>query len=416
VQDSAFLLKNITMIFSVPLSRILLSLAIVLLGSLVSCKGQPASTQIQTNSQGKIGGSCEGCELIFVGMPAEIRAVDTSAGWTEKGQRLLIAGTIYQADGVSPAPGVILYYWQTDATGLYAPAAGQEQRTLPHGHIRGWVKTDEKGRYEIYTIRPGAYPREPMPAHVHFFLLEPGANEAYYTEDLNFDDDPLLIAHLKKYPPENRGGSGIARILLRDGIQVAEHDIRLGLNIPNHPKAARTESGLAVGEDQPSFIPFHAYGPDKGTRTCPVCKYGRYHGLLYFVGNRPNWQVIRSWLTFLERESAIRQQYLKVYFIYANEQDYSKAARERELENLGRELGIQRVALTFAPSVLDEKTELHLNKIDATTEGVFVIYRHRRIVARFENLPPTEENFALISSTLDKTRGNYFELQELPHN
>lgn len=74
------------------------------------------------------------------------------------------------------------------------------------------------------------------------------------------------------------------------------------------------------------------------------------------------------------------------------------------------------MALTFAPSVLDEKTELHLNKIDATTEGVFVIYRHRRIVARFENLPPTEENFALISSTLDKTRGNYFELQELPHN
>lgn len=410
------MLKNATMIFSVPLSQTLISLAIVLLGTLVSCKGQPASLQVQTISKGKIGGSCEGCELIFVGMPAEIDAVDTSAGWAEKGQRLLIAGTIYQADGVTPAPGVILYYWQTDATGLYAPAAGQDQRTLPHGHIRGWVKTDENGRYEIYTIRPGAYPTEPMPAHVHFFLLEPGANEAYYTEDLNFDDDPLLIEHLKKYPPENRGGSGIARILLRDGIQVAEHDIRLGLNIPNHPAAARTESGLAVGEDQPSFIPFHAYGPDKGTRTCPVCKYGRYHGLLYFVGNRPNWQAIRSWLTFLEKESAIRQQYLKVYFIYANEQDYSKAARERELENLGRELGIQRVALTFAPSVLDEKTELHLNKIDATTEGVFVIYRHRRIVARFENLPPTEENFALISSTLDKTRGNYFDLQELPHN
>ncbi|MCF1716822.1 hypothetical protein L0U88_19425 [Flavihumibacter sp. RY-1] len=296
------------MIFSVPLSQTLISLAIVLLGTLVSCKGQPVSSQVQTISKGKIGGSCEGCELIFVGMPAEIKAVDTSAGWSEKGQRLLIAGTIYQADGETPAQGVVLYYWQTDVNGLYTPAAGQDQLTLPHGHIRGWVKTDEKGRYEIYTIRPGAYPRESMPAHVHFFLLEPGANEAYYTEDLNFDDDPLLITHLKKYLPENRGGSGIARILLRDGIQVAEHDIILGLNIPNHPKVARTGSGLAVGEDQPSFIPYHAYGPDKGTRTCPVCKYGRYHGLLYFVGNRPDWPAIRSWLTYLEKESAIRQQ------------------------------------------------------------------------------------------------------------
>jgi protocatechuate 3,4-dioxygenase beta subunit len=74
------------------------------------------------------------------------------------------------------------------------------------------------------------------------------------------------------------------------------------------------------------------------------------------------------------------------------------------------------VALTFAPSVLDKETEMHLNKIDATTAGVFVIYRHRRIVARFENLPPTKENFSLISNTLEKTRGNYFDLQELPHD
>jgi protocatechuate 3,4-dioxygenase beta subunit len=404
------------MICSASLSRILISLAILLLGTLVSCKGQPGSTQVQTSSKEKIGGACEGCELIYVGMPAEIDAVDTSAGWAEKGQRLLIAGTIFQADGKTPAPGVVLYYWQTDASGLYSPAAGLDKRVLAHGHIRGWVKTDEKGQYEIYTIRPGAYPGESLPAHVHFFLLEPGANDAYYTEDLNFDDDPLLIAHLKKYPSENRGGSGIARILLRDGMQVAEHDIIVGLNIPNHPKAIRTGSGLPVGEDQPSFIPFHAYGPDKGTRTCPVCKYGRYHGLLYFVGNRPDWQAIRSWLSFLERESVIRQQYLKVYFIYANEQDYSKAKRVKELENLGRELGIQQVALTFAPSVRDEETEMYLNKIDAGTEGLFVIYRHRRIVARFENLAPTKENFALVSRTLDKTKGNYFDLQELPHN
>lgn len=82
----------------------------------------------------------------------------------------------------------------------------------------------------------------------------------------------------------------------------AEHNIIPGLNIPNYPETKKSEkqSGLQLGEDNPSFIPYHAFNPDKGTRACPVCKYGRYHGIVYFVGNNPNWNDIKKWLTFLE--------------------------------------------------------------------------------------------------------------------
>ncbi|MBK8355591.1 MAG: hypothetical protein IPL13_09540 [Saprospiraceae bacterium] len=69
-------------------------------------------------------------------------------------------------------------------------------------------------------------------------------------------------------------------------MQVAEHNIILGLNIiPNYPQInqSKLNSGLEIGEDNPSFTPFHAFGPDKGTRTCPVCKYGRFHGIVYFI-------------------------------------------------------------------------------------------------------------------------------------
>lgn len=124
--------------------------------------------------------------------------------------------------------------------------------------------------------------------------------------------------------------------MLKDNLQIAEHNIVLGLNIPNYPKKLTvvSKSGLNVGEDQPSFIPFHAYGPDRGTQTCPVCKYGRYHGIIYFVGNNTNWNEVKNWLQFLEQESKNRKKYLKVYFVYGSDKDYNKYPRLSLLEKL----------------------------------------------------------------------------------
>jgi len=191
----------------------------------------------------------------------------------------------------------------------------------------------------------------------------------------------------------------------------------LGLNIPNYPNKGQIEkqSGLNIGEDQPSFIPFHAYGPDKGTQTCPVCKYGRYHGIVYFVGNNPNWGEIKSWLQFLEQESIKRKRYLKAYFVYGNENSYNKDKRQNQLAQLGKELNIKNVALTFVPSFWDTKTEANLNKINPAVENTFTIYKHRSIIDKYIDLKPTEANFRLLSMTLDNTKGAYFELPEPKH-
>lgn len=75
-----------------------------------------------------------------------------------------------------------------------------------------------------------------MPAHIHLSIKEPDIENEYYTDEINFDDDKLLIPYSRKNKFENRGGSGIVRVLLKDSLQIAEHDIVLGLNIPNYPK------------------------------------------------------------------------------------------------------------------------------------------------------------------------------------
>ena len=396
------------------------ALFVLPLCGLPGCNGQTksdAATQKNSGEKKIIGGGCDGCELMFVGMPANVSPVDTSIGWKEKGQKLLVTGKVYKIDGKTPAPNVIIYYWQTDNNGYYSPTKGMDEKAKRHGHIRGWVKTDLDGSYSIYTIKPLPYPNTDIPAHIHTSIKEPNIENEYYIDEFIFDDDKLLTGEKRK-ALKNRGGSGVLRVLNSGDLQIAEHNIILGLNIPNYPETNKSEkqSGLEIGEDNPSFIPYHAFGPDKGTRTCPVCKYGRFHGIIYFVGNNPNWNDIKKWLTFLEQESVIRSKYLKAYFVYGNEKKYKKDIRQKELENIGRDLNLKNIALTFVPSMTDTESEVNLNKINSSLENTFVIFKHSTIIDKFINFKATADNFKIISSTLDKTKGDYFNLSEPKHD
>jgi protocatechuate 3,4-dioxygenase, beta subunit len=389
---------------------------------LLSCNGQvkpkaASSVKLVTDTAKIVGGGCDGCELMYIGMPDKIDAIDTSAGWKESGQKLLVTGKVLQTDGRTPAVNVIIYYWQTDNNGFYSPKQGMNEKAKRHGHIRGWVKTDAGGNYSIYTIKPAPYPNETIPAHIHIAIKEPGISNEYYIDEFVFDDDKLLTS-AKRKALENRGGSGILRLVNADGLLVAEHNIILGLNIPNYPVKQNTmlQSGLQIGEDNPSFIPCHAWGADKGSRACPVCKYGRYHGIIYFVGNHPDWGDIKKWLLFLEEQSTYRSKYLKAYFVYGNAINYNKDKRQKELEDIGKELNLQNIALTYVPSFADTESEVNLNKINDEADNTFIIFKNVKIVDKFINLKATKENFQLLSSVLDTTKGNYFQFNSVSHD
>lgn len=186
-------------------------------------------------STGPVGGPFENGDFYRIGMPDQIASVDTSPGWDQAGQKLLVQGTIYNKDGRTPAPGVILYYHHTDIQGLYPNRQDLDPRVVRHGYIRGWVRSDAQGHYAIYTVRPAPYPGTDMPAHIHPSITEPDIDHAYYIDEFVFDDDPLLTA-AKRNALENRGGSGILRVVQRGDLHVANHDIILGMNIPDYPE------------------------------------------------------------------------------------------------------------------------------------------------------------------------------------
>ena len=367
---------------------------------------------ISSLAQGQlVGGGCDGCELMYVDMPEKISHESKSPAWNSEGQKLMITGTVYQTDGKTPAPNVIIYYWQTDRNGFYSDQINLNPKAKRHGYIRGWVKSNSKGHYEIYTIRPGAYPNRSEPAHIHLSIKEPNIKDEYYVDALIFDDDILITSQYRQKQP-NRGGSGVLRTLSAANKLIAEHNIILGLNIPNYPKNNNPilDSGQDIGEDFHSITPYHAWGNDINTKTCPVCRYGRYFGILYFINEFEPGEN-KKWLTFLEQLSLKWGNHLKVYLIFGSAKKYGFNQTKNDLNALGEKLEIKHLALTFVPSFIDKDSDIHLAKINPEMKNTFIIYKNRKIIGKHINLDANQTNFENLSHVLDQN-SKFFDLKE----
>jgi protocatechuate 3,4-dioxygenase, beta subunit len=200
---------------------------------IAGCKGNTASSQKRTPVI--VGGGCEGCEAVYESpLPFEkLPYIDTLPGFFEPGTRLLVEGIIYQPDGKTPAKDVVLYLYHTGLNGLYQGHKNDSGWARRHGYHRGWLKTNERGEYRFYTVRPAPYPNATIPAHIHPTIKEPAFNE-YYIDDFVFDDDSLLTKEERNKMP-NRGGNGILKLRFSNGIFTAKRNIVLGLNIPGYP-------------------------------------------------------------------------------------------------------------------------------------------------------------------------------------
>jgi len=179
-------------------------------------------------SEPVLGGSCEGCENVFIDIPKVILSTARIAPEKEQGEMLVLEGTVRDSGGI-PTPGIIVYAYQTDAEGLYPKGSTR------HGALRGWALTDAKGGYRFDTIRPAPYPGGNIPQHIHMHVIEPGRG-TYYIDDVIFDDDPILTAKNRPDFRHGRGGYGECHPV-RDaqGAWRVRRDIILGRSIPGYP-------------------------------------------------------------------------------------------------------------------------------------------------------------------------------------
>ncbi|MEX1138171.1 MAG: intradiol ring-cleavage dioxygenase [Bacteroidota bacterium] len=131
----------------------------------------------------------------FPPAPSTVSSVATVVEAGEPGEPLRITGRVLRSDKETPYAGLVLYIYQTDASGVYNKTDNYYGRP----RLYGWVKTDEQGNYEIRTIKPGSYPRRKEAAHIHVTAKFPGS-PARWLESYLFSGDPNLSSMERDSP------------------------------------------------------------------------------------------------------------------------------------------------------------------------------------------------------------------------
>jgi protocatechuate 3,4-dioxygenase beta subunit len=152
---------------------------IVLLGLLSWCCLSVGQQPIPKNASGHaLCASCITPETL------EWKVSLVQAG--EPGEPLVMRGSVYKSDGRTPAPNIVVFVYQTDATGHY-----NHPDSVWNPRLRGWMRTGSDGRYEFRSIKPAAYPNHSEPAHIHVHVYGEGVPE-YFLDDYWFEGDTLL--------------------------------------------------------------------------------------------------------------------------------------------------------------------------------------------------------------------------------
>ena len=118
------------------------------------------------------------------------------------GERITVSGRVFDTEG-KPLRETLVEIWQANAAGRYLHRWDRWPAPLdPNFTGAGRCLTDDEGRFEFLTIKPGPYPwgnhyNAWRPAHIHFSLLGRAfaqrlVTQMYFPGDPFFPYDPIF--------------------------------------------------------------------------------------------------------------------------------------------------------------------------------------------------------------------------------
>ena len=132
--------------------------------------------------------------------PGEVNPLEADltiqCGGEPIGERIRVTGRVLDGDG-RPVRRQLVEIWQANAAGRYVHKRDQHPAPIDPAFTGvGRCLTDDEGRYDFVTIKPGPYPWRNhrnawRPAHIHFSLFGTDFTQRMVTQ-MYFPGDPLF--------------------------------------------------------------------------------------------------------------------------------------------------------------------------------------------------------------------------------
>lgn len=160
------------------------------------------------------------------------------------------------------------------------------------------------------------------------------------------------------------------------------------------------ESGLKLGEFIPAYEPTHVSGPDTGTKTCPVCKYGDLPAVQVWVNGDAdgNIGVIAN---RLESKVAASKHKLKAFIIVMTDLAQGITEQSVKVKWGGHS---KHVAFAYIPKTSEAAKNYEINTSPEVKNTVFV-YKDMKLKTKFVNLKAEGEGlraFTKAVSNIDR--------------
>lgn len=193
---------------------------------LASCGGDAAAQRTDTvldsikrNALQNPNGEWSGA----ISAPADVSWRTVLSDERDKGEPIEISGIVYRPDGKTIASNTLIYLYHTDFEGYY----GRTGAVHRHGKYRGWMLTDDKGRYSFRTIKPAPYPENRFAAHIHMTLTTTTMREDW-VDSILFEGDKLISARERETAGKKGGFNPILSFEKSgDGILKATRNLQL---------------------------------------------------------------------------------------------------------------------------------------------------------------------------------------------
>jgi catechol 1,2-dioxygenase len=133
--------------------------------------------------------------VVKLGPGMELTPNATTLAAAAKGTPMRVTGIVYSRT-CRPLAGVSIRALQTNGDGEYGPVVGDQPGACCY--LQGLARTDDAGRYELDTVKPGHYKgaSPAPPAHIHISVSHLGSG--HLETELQFAGDPGL----KNGPPD----------------------------------------------------------------------------------------------------------------------------------------------------------------------------------------------------------------------